>query len=492
MTPPIVDVPPGVLRALALFLPLAISLALWHARRPGIRLRGAVYLAALWNTVALLMVHLVATHAGWWRFEADGGLWLSMPFDLLVGWVLLWSVVPVLGFDRLPIAWTVAILVGFDLVYMPRLAPVLTLGPGWLAGEALAVAIGLGPALVLARLTAEDRGLPARVAMQVVLFGALVYVLVPAAVIGALGVSASGLLRDWAASGRPLPAVDLQGRIALNLLVVPSAIGLSAVVDFARLGGGTPFPWDPPKRLVTTGLYAYVANPMQIAGAATLLLWGAVLESPMVMLAALNAAIFAAGIAAFSERSDLEGRFGEAWRAYRREVRDWRPRWRPYRPDPGGDGGGSSVGAGASSGPGPGTRTGSGTVEGSGAGAGDRDGDARSGSGPAPARLYVAAPCASCSEVGRWVDGRRPVGLRVVDARDHPSRALRRIAYDPMDGGPEEDGVRAIGRALEHMHLGWAILGAGIRLPIASHLLQAIVDASGGGPRPIERAHLPR
>ena len=42
-------------------------------------------------------------------------------------------------------------------------------------------------------------------------------------------------------------------------------MGLSALQEFALRGKGTPFPLDPPLKLVTTGPYAYVSNPMQTA-----------------------------------------------------------------------------------------------------------------------------------------------------------------------------------------------------------------------------------
>jgi hypothetical protein len=37
--------------------------------------------------------------------------------------------------------------------------------------------------------------------------------------------------------------------------------------------------------------------------------------------------------------------------------------------------------------------------------------------------------------------------------------------------------------ALEPIHLGWALVGFALRLPIVSHLSQLLVDASGGEPR---------
>jgi hypothetical protein len=140
----------------------------------------------------------------------------------------------------------------------------------------------------------------------------------------------------------------------------------------------------------------------------------------------------------------MRRRFGEPWEAYRRGVRNWLPRWRPWHPSL--DGGPADV-------------------------------------------LYVSAECGRCSELGRMVEAMRPVGLVVVPAEDHPSRDLTRITYAPADGGAEEDGVAALARALEHVNLACALPAMAMRLPIIRPMLQIIVDASGGGPIVVSRRH---
>jgi protein-S-isoprenylcysteine O-methyltransferase Ste14 len=89
--------------------------------------------------------------------------------------------------------------------------------------------------------------------------------------------------------------------------------------------GGTPLPLDPPERLVTTGPYAHVANPMQLTCAVLLAGWGVLLASPAMVAAAGMAAAFSAGVAAWHEDAELDRRFGAEWRHYRRHVRLWLP-----------------------------------------------------------------------------------------------------------------------------------------------------------------------
>ncbi len=63
------------------------------------------------------------------------------------------------------------------------------------------------------------------------------------------------------------PALGSLGWRATGFLLIAggTAAFLSCVVDFARRGRGTPFPLDPPKTLVETGLYRYVRTPMYVA-----------------------------------------------------------------------------------------------------------------------------------------------------------------------------------------------------------------------------------
>ena len=51
---------------------------------------------------------------------------------LLVGWVLLWGLVPQLAFPRLAIGWLTTIMVAADLIAMPLCRPLTHWGQTWL------------------------------------------------------------------------------------------------------------------------------------------------------------------------------------------------------------------------------------------------------------------------------------------------------------------------------------------------------------------------
>jgi hypothetical protein len=52
--------------------------------------------------------------------------------------------------------------------------------------------------------------------------------------------------------------------------------------------------------------------------------------------------------------------------------------------------------------------------------------------------------------------------------------------------------VEAVARALEHLHIGWALLGCLLRLPVICQFAQFLTDASGGEPRKIAATRLSR
>lgn len=423
-----------LIRALALYLPLVAVWIASHLRRPTTRQRHAAMLACIWNLPALAIVHTLARHQGWWTIHGSGGVQLfGMPVELLVGWILLWGALPALIAPDLPLTCVVFVLFAFDYAIMPTYVPVVRLAPAptWLIGEAVAIALCLIPAQLFARWTRDDHHLAARATLQVICFGALL-LCVPSALFEHVG-------DGWSMLSQRYHRHTLS--IALQLVALAALPGLTAVQEFVTRGQGTPVPFDPPKRLVTTGIYAYIANPMQLSAALTLFTWGLVLRSWWITISSAMAIIYGAGLAAWDETRDLDARFGAAWRRYRDHVANWRPRWRPYI----------------------------------------AEGD------PPTARLYVAFSCGTCSEVGAWLEAQHPRGLRIVPAEQHPTRDLWRMTYDPGDGTREEEGIAALARALEHIHLGWALTGCFLRLPLVRPCAQLVVDASGGGPQRIAR-----
>jgi protein-S-isoprenylcysteine O-methyltransferase Ste14 len=114
---------------------------------------------------------------------------------------------------------------------------------------------------------------------------------------------------------------------AIAIVVIGAlAIGRT-VVDFFTLGRGTLAPWNPPRRLVTTGLYGISRNPMYIG---------------VVMLAAGLALTFGSGLGIAYSAVLLVGfpirviRYEEPW-AKLTFPGDWPPykqnvaRWIPLR-----------------------------------------------------------------------------------------------------------------------------------------------------------------
>ena len=95
---------------------------------------------------------------------------------------------------------------------------------------------------------------------------------------------------------------------------------------------GTPAPFDPPRRLVISGLYRWVRNPMYL-GMGVVLLGEAVtfarLTITMLVMAAIGWCATSLFIVGFEEPV-LRAKFGEDYTEYCRHVRRWIPRLRPF------------------------------------------------------------------------------------------------------------------------------------------------------------------
>src|SRR4051812_18753558 len=115
------------------------------------------------------------------------------------------------------------------------------------------------------------------------------------------------------------------------LIAAGFALWVWTVRLLARIGKGTLAPWDPTQRLVVAGPYRHVRNPM-ITAVFTVLLGEALLFGSWA-IAVWAAAFFAVNWAWFAlvEEPGLVERFGDDYRAYKRDVPRWVPRFRSPR-----------------------------------------------------------------------------------------------------------------------------------------------------------------
>ena len=134
-------------------------------------------------------------------------------------------------------------------------------------------------------------------------------------------------LSGWQADNFVLWSV-LVGIVSLlgGLLLAVSTIRL-----FSKLGKGTLAPWEPTRKLVISGPYAYVRNPM-ITGVFLILLGEALIFSSWVI--GIWAAIFIIINMIYfplSEEPGLRKRFGEEYEEYCKHVPRYIPRLTPWK-----------------------------------------------------------------------------------------------------------------------------------------------------------------
>ena len=150
-------------------------------------------------------------------------------------------------------------------------------------------------------------------------------VLAPGVVAGLI----PGVITGWRIprTGGWVPPVAI---VAAVVILSGVTVLLDAFVRFAR-ADGTPAPPMPTVHLVVVGPYRHVRNPMYLAVLAIILgqallfgSGGALLYAGMVLLAV---ALFVRGY----EEPTLELEYGDEYREYRRNVRGWIPRVRPWQ-----------------------------------------------------------------------------------------------------------------------------------------------------------------
>lgn len=158
----------------------------------------------------------------------------------------------------------------------------------------------------------------ARAILYATVFVGLVLVFLPARIL------------EWAGVTRPSPIGWVQVVGAATTLL-GAAMALSCVVTFAVNGRGTPAPFDPPRKLVVAGPYAFVRNPMYIG--ADLALAGVAMfyETVTLWVFLLGFIAVTHAFVILYEEPTLNDLFGDSYREYRARVNRWVPRRPPRR-----------------------------------------------------------------------------------------------------------------------------------------------------------------
>jgi len=128
----------------------------------------------------------------------------------------------------------------------------------------------------------------------------------------------------------PHPDAPLIHQLGLPLVAVGWGVLLWCARDFARRGRGTPAPYDPPRALVTNGLYRFVRNPMYVGVLVAILglaLWW--WSSSVLIYAVVVAIAFHLRVLIYEEPR-LTRSFASDFAEYRARVPRWLPRLRQH------------------------------------------------------------------------------------------------------------------------------------------------------------------
>ena len=431
---------------------LLVGVITWLRADPNRKERAAAWLACGWILPSVTFFDFLSTYLGIWptymplipgraplSFWPPGNevgalswthvLVFGSPLIVLVWRVVMWGWVPALLFPRLDMRLVYVFGFLVDQCFLRFSLMGLSLSLNAAVFHAVGAAACLLPAQFFSRWTRERSYLPVRVWMHFIFHSTLL-----------LGILSMVILSLAGGFEAPFLRSSVVNKLLLQLLLIPAVLLASAMREF-YFGGGTPMPADAPLRLVDTGPYAYVANPMQIGKFGVLTAWGIFWGSPGIFGAAGFGLLYSVMIASRREDQEMLARFGTEWTRYRKEVRRWWPRWRPY-----------CAGANAPT-------------------------------AANQAQLYLDANCGPCAELARWFKRQNPTGLRVMPIASRPGEQLGRMTYSRAEGGVTECGIRALGRGLEHINALWAFFGWILGLPMISWMAQLIADAVTIGTR---------
>ena len=155
----------------------------------------------------------------------------------------------------------------------------------------------------------------ARAVTYATLFIGLLLVFLPGRILSATGVIQPS-------------AIGAPQVVGMLLGAAGAALALTCILTFVFVGRGTPAPFDPPRRLVASGPYRLLRNPMYL-GAGLALTGASLFYRSLPLLAyAVVFLVITHLFVVFYEEPALRRTFKGDYEAYCQRVGRWLPKWR--------------------------------------------------------------------------------------------------------------------------------------------------------------------
>jgi len=413
-----------LVRFLSLMLPAFGSLLVIAIQQPKRIVLIAVFINFIWCFSTVFVLNQIALELNWWSYSAQTLTLDLVPIDILLGWSLLWAGVLYPLMRKLNVLFLVSVVFVIDIVVMPSFTQLFELGNYWLIGEAVGILFCLVPGFYLAKSTETDSNVELRsFLLAIAACGILLYI-IPIAI---LELSQKSWREAFALS-------SFEKNIYFNLLLILALIGFSANYEFSKIGRGTPLPFYPPKKIVKTGIYAYLANPMQVILLLTFTILSIAYQSYAMTGGIAMTLAYCLGIVRLWNKENIAKQFPQSWSRYKENVNNWWPRFTPYVPQ--------------------------------------------------SAQLYFSAECEICQSTKAFFAERKLHNLDLLNADSYPGECISKSSYIHPDGF-EETGVKAIARGLEHINIFFAFYAWLMRLPGIAHFLQFLLDTLAIKSKPI-------
>lgn len=377
------------------------------------KLNWSLFFSFIWILFLLPIVNYFCVEYNLWFFVENNSV-IKIPYDILFLWMFFWML-PFYFFRGKHTIIISLFLFWIDIITMPYLEEIgiLKLNKNWLIGEVVLLLLVFIPSYIWAKFYFVKKFLSVRALFQVVIMAAFLLIVIPFSV----KVYQTGTFQFQKFSS-----------IYFQIIFMIAFPALVAILDLIEKGKGTPFPYDKTQNLVTSGVYAYIKNPIQWSFTILFIPLAIYHESYLLLLGSVISLAYTIGVSNPQEYEDMKERFGVNWNNYKKSVPSWYFQWNPKQ---------ISLGT-----------------------------------------IYFKKDCNQCEEIKKWFENKKTINLKIDFSENYKGEELLQVTYK-NHLGQEYKSVKAIAYALEHINLGYASLGWFMKFPIVSYIIQSIIDALG-------------